>query len=90
MVFLEASACGKPCIAGNTGGQTDAVRDGETGLVVDGMDVTAVTSAMDRLLGDANLRRAMGESGRRHAQGFDWPKVVEKVRLLADNMMRGG
>ncbi len=87
MVFLEAAACGKPCIAGNTGGQSEAVRHGETGYVVDGTDIAAVTEALQQLLSDAALRRQMGEAGRQHAQGFDWPRVVEKIRQLADNMM---
>ncbi|NJL32153.1 MAG: glycosyltransferase family 4 protein [Phycisphaerales bacterium] len=90
MVFLEAAACGKPSIAGNTGGQADAVRNGETGLIVDGMDVREVTLALDRLLADEATRKTMGEAGCNHAQNFDWPKVVEKVHTLADNMIVDG
>ena len=39
MVFLEASATGLPVVAGDSGGAPDAVREGVTGLVVDGRDV---------------------------------------------------
>jgi len=38
IVYLEASAVGLPVIAGNSGGAPDAVREGETGYVVDGRD----------------------------------------------------
>lgn len=86
MVFLEAGACGKPSVAGNTGGQAEAVMDGETGLVVDGNDLSAVTAALDRLLGDADLRRRMGAAGRAKAETHDWPRVVQRTVELVENV----
>ena len=41
IVYLEASATGVPVVAGDSGGAPETVRDGETGLVVDGTDVGA-------------------------------------------------
>lgn len=64
IVFLEASACGVPVVAGNSGGAPETVRDGETGLVVDGRSVPAITDAIVQILSDPVRAAAMGEAGR--------------------------
>ncbi|WP_214326624.1 glycosyltransferase family 4 protein [Nonomuraea sediminis] len=66
IVFLEASASGLPVVAGDSGGAPDAVRHGETGLVVDGTDVEEVAAALVELLADPDRARKLG------AQGRDW------------------
>ena len=88
MVFLEAGACGKPCIAGSSGGQAEAVTDGQAGFVVDGAQQAAVTAALDRLLADAGLRQRMGEAGRARASSQDWPRVVQRTVDLADSLLK--
>lgn len=84
MVFVEAGACGKPVLAGQEGGQPEAVLHEETGLVVDGDDAAAVTAQLDRLLGDAGLRAKLGERGLAHARTLDWSAVVERTVALVD------
>ena len=64
IVYLEASACGLPVIAGNSGGAPDAVLEGETGLVVDGTKKEDVAAATIALLLDADRSKAMGIRGR--------------------------
>jgi phosphatidylinositol alpha-1,6-mannosyltransferase len=64
IVYLEASACGLPVIAGNSGGAPDAVLAGETGLVVDGTRVNEVASAVIELLSDPERSQRMGQRGR--------------------------
>ena len=64
IVYLEASACGLPVIAGNSGGAPDAVLAGETGLVVDGTKVNDVASAVVELLSDPMRSQRMGKRGR--------------------------
>ena len=64
IVYLEASACGLPVIAGNSGGAPDAVLDGVTGVVVDGRDVNAVADSIEGLLLDKERARDMGLRGR--------------------------
>jgi phosphatidylinositol alpha-1,6-mannosyltransferase len=64
IVFLEASACGVPVVAGNSGGAPETVRDGETGFVVDGRSVPAITDAIVQILSDPVRAAAMGEAGR--------------------------
>jgi phosphatidyl-myo-inositol dimannoside synthase len=73
IVFLEAAACGTPQIAGDSGGASEAVADGKTGIVLEHpTDVVEVASAMERLLADDGLRRKMGLDARSRAvEGFD-------------------
>jgi phosphatidyl-myo-inositol dimannoside synthase len=76
----EASACGLPVIGGSAGGIPDAVRDGETGLLVDGADAGAVVSAVRRLLADAELARRLGAGGRRAVETYyNWDRVAADV-----------
>ena len=64
IVYLEAAAFRRPVIAGAGGGAPEAIRDGVTGLVVDGNDVRAVAATLIQLGGDAPLRERMGTAGR--------------------------
>ena len=64
IVYLEASACGLPVIAGDSGGAPDAVLEGETGLVVDGTQKIEVAHAVVELLLDPDRSKAMGIRGR--------------------------
>lgn len=67
MTNLEAAAMGLPVVATDIPGCTDSVADGATGTLVPVADVPALTSAIDRYLGDEALRRAHGNAGRRRA-----------------------
>ena len=64
IVYLEASACGLPVIAGSSGGAPDAVLAEETGLVVDGRDVHAISKAVTELFADPARMSSMGQAGR--------------------------
>lgn len=67
IVYAEAAWRGVPSIAGLEGGASDAVLDGQTGLLCRGDDEHAVFEALNRLLGDEALRRELGDAARRHA-----------------------
>lgn len=64
IVYLEASACGLPVIAGDSGGAPDAVLAGKTGLVVDGRSSSVVAKAVIELLNDEQRCTEMGAQGR--------------------------
>ena len=64
IVYLEASACGVPVVAGRSGGAPETVLDGRTGLVVDGAAVAEVADAVAGLLTDRPRAAAMGVRGR--------------------------
>jgi glycosyltransferase involved in cell wall biosynthesis len=69
-VYLEAMACGCPVVASTAGGTPEAVVDGQTGVLVPPGDVEATAAALDRLLGNAALRRQMGQEGRRRVESY--------------------
>lgn len=80
MVLLEAAAMGVPTVGTRHGGIPEAVRDGETGILVPERDVPALTEAMYTLLRDQGLRRRMGTQARQMVeQEFD---VVKQSRAL--------
>lgn len=65
ITLLEAQACGLPVVAGRSGGSAEAVVDGVTGYLVDGSDEMDVARALLRLAESPELRKRMGEEGRR-------------------------
>ena len=77
VVCLEAMAHARPVVATAVGGLRDLVVDGETGLVVPPRDSAALRRALERLLGDAELRRRLGAAGRERARThFSWQTVT--------------
>ena len=75
---LEAMSHGRPVVATDVGGLRDLVVDGETGLVVPTRDPAALRPALERLLGDPELRRRLGAAGRQRAQErFSWAAVTD-------------
>jgi glycosyltransferase involved in cell wall biosynthesis len=62
--LLQASAAQVPIVASRAGGIPEAVRDGETGLLITPGDVAELGVALNRLLDDAPLRQRMGQAGR--------------------------
>lgn len=80
IVFLEAGSLGKPVIGGRSGGVPDAVRDGETGILVDGSSIDEIGSAIARLLSEPSRAREMGERGREFAATMTDAKVFSLYR----------
>jgi len=81
MVFLEAAAAGVPQVAGASGGATEAVVDGETGVLVnDPRQPAAAAVAIARLLDDDVLRDRMGRAARARAeQMFSWDVLAGRL-----------
>ena len=81
IVYLEASAFGRPILAFRTGGVPEAVRDGETGLLVPEGDLEALSAGLIRLMENRALRERLGAAGRIFAQSFRWETAA---RVLCD------
>ncbi|MFB6957096.1 glycosyltransferase family 4 protein [Streptomyces sp. NPDC056309] len=83
IVYLEASATGLPVVAGDSGGAPDAVLDGETGWVVRGGSPEEAADRVVTLLGDAELRRRMGERGRSWVEErWRWDLLAQRLQEL--------
>src|SRR5690606_5690728 len=80
IVYLEASATGLPVIAGDSGGAPAAVRDGETGFVVNGGDLARHAERLARLLADPALARRRGAAGRAWVER-EWRWDTQAARL---------
>jgi phosphatidyl-myo-inositol dimannoside synthase len=79
-VFIEAAACARPVVVGDSGGARESVVDGETGVLVDGSDVDAVADAVAGLLAEPVRARAMGVAGRVRAErDHAWPRIAERL-----------
>ncbi|HWK44771.1 MAG TPA: glycosyltransferase family 4 protein [Stellaceae bacterium] len=77
LVFLEAGAQGAPSIAGEIGGVADAVVDGETGFLVQPLDVAGFADRLMRLISDPSLRDRMGAQAKRYATELSWAATVK-------------
>lgn len=66
IVYLEAYAAGLPVVAGDSGGAPEAVINGKTGIVVNGRSVSAIASAVEFFLEDADRAASFGQAG------LDW------------------
>jgi phosphatidyl-myo-inositol dimannoside synthase len=83
IALVEASACGLAVVGGRSGGVPDAVREGETGILVDPDDAGALAEGITRLLADVELRRRMGAAGRRAVETYyNWDRVTRDLRLI--------
>jgi phosphatidylinositol alpha-1,6-mannosyltransferase len=90
MVFLEANAAGKPVIGGRSGGASEAILHGETGLLVDPNDDGELRSALHTLITNADLRRRLGATGLSRARSeFTWASRAAQIRELSSEIVAG-
>jgi phosphatidyl-myo-inositol dimannoside synthase len=81
--LLEASACGIPVVAGRSGGVSEAVRDGITGLLVNPESLEEAGSAVRRLLDDPSLASRLGMAGRQGVESYyNWDRVASDVARI--------
>ena len=89
-VIIEAAAVGLPAVASRIYGVTDAVVDGETGLLHDPADVGGMVAQMERLVSDPELRRSLGASAQRRAErDFSQGVVTAAVLDLYARLQHG-
>jgi phosphatidylinositol alpha-1,6-mannosyltransferase len=79
-VFIEAAACGRPVVVGDSGGARESLVDGETGILVNGSRRAEVADAVACLLEDPTRAEAMGAAGRaRVERDHTWPGIAERL-----------
>jgi glycosyltransferase involved in cell wall biosynthesis len=86
-VILEAMACGRPVVTTDTPGCREAVRHEDNGLLVPPRDVEALAAAIERLVGDPDLRRRLGARGRQRAEReFSTERVCAETLAVFDEV----
>ncbi len=86
LVFLEANACGRTVVGGRAGGAVEAVRDEETGLLVDGWSEQEIAAAINRLLADDELRTRLESGGYAHALANSWTTRAKEFQSLCHQL----
>jgi D-inositol-3-phosphate glycosyltransferase len=76
LVALEAQACGTPVLAAAVGGLVTAVRDGVSGVLIDGHDPVDWARTLASLLPERRRRAALARGAERHARDFSWTRTV--------------
>lgn len=84
LVYLEAMSAGLPIVCYDNGGQTDFLRDGETGFLVSLNNLQAFHESCSALIADAELRQEMGETSRRRVQSL----YIEQCALRYEQTFR--
>jgi phosphatidylinositol alpha-1,6-mannosyltransferase len=80
LVYFEAAAWGRPVIAGRSGGEIDAVVDGETGVLVDGESVSEVARAIRGLLANPQRLCSLAEAGRARVENtHNWTRAAAVI-----------
>ena len=79
MVLVEAQACAKPVIAGDSGGTAETMIIGETGFIIDCNQPKTLSHTLLALLNDPQKRHLMGQKARVHAAAtLDWK--IHKIK----------
>lgn len=83
IVYLEAMAHAKPCVAARVGGVPEVVVDGQTGLTLpDPLSIDDLAMALHRL-GDPDLRARLGAAGHARVQAhFTYPAFTRHAHAL--------
>jgi len=88
--ILEAMRAGLPVVATDVGGVSEAVIDGETGIVTSPRDAEVLGNAIQRLLSDPLLRDSMGKKGRqRYVEHFGKKQMLAKTAVVYSNLVGG-
>lgn len=86
IAFLDAMACGVPCVGTSVGAIPEIIEHGRTGFIVPPGDHIALSRTLNALLSDVPLQEAMGAAGRqRVADGMLWSHVADRL----DDRIRG-
>ncbi|GLX82094.1 glycosyltransferase family 4 protein [Thalassotalea eurytherma] len=86
MVLVEAQACGKPVIAGDSGGTKETMVVNESGYILDCTNNAVIANKINQYLEYPEQLKKMGLVGRSHVENeLDWVAHVEKAKQIFSN-----
>ncbi len=89
MVLVEAQSCGKPVIAGDSGGTLETMIPGQSGIIIDCRDPKKLAVAINHLLKEPEIRKSMGNTAVKWVhENFDWNSLVVKAEELYCKLTR--
>jgi phosphatidylinositol alpha-1,6-mannosyltransferase len=90
MVLVEAQACGRPVLAGASGGTAETMRPGDTGWLVNCDKPEPLAQALVDALSDATKLDQFGAAGRRWAvDQFDWDALAARASKVFNSISDG-
>jgi len=87
LVALEAQACGTPVVAASVGGLRTVVKDGYSGVLVDGHDPADWARVLGRLVAAPRRLQALSRGALRHASAFGWSATVDRLTTVYTGAM---
>ena len=63
--LLQAAAAAVPVVTTRAGGLPEAIQEGETGILIEPADISALATALKQLIDDTDLRLTLGLAGRK-------------------------
>jgi phosphatidylinositol alpha-1,6-mannosyltransferase len=89
--LAEAQSSGVPVVAGRSGGVPEAVRNGETGLLVEPESAEETADAIRALLRDPERAQRLGQAGRREIERFyNWDRATKDLLAIAEEFASSG
>jgi glycogen(starch) synthase len=89
LVALEAAALGTPLVVADTGGLTEIVEHGETGLVFPALDAAALADAVSEVLRDEVLARRVVRASRAVVErDYSWPTIAASTVTVYERAVR--
>ena len=89
IVNLEAMASGIPIVASNLGGIPDIVKNRENGLLAEPGNVQNLADELICLLNNEDMRKKLGDNGRKFVENFSWDKIAIKTEQLYRDILEG-
>ncbi|SHM19198.1 Glycosyltransferase involved in cell wall bisynthesis [Xylanibacter ruminicola] len=89
LVIVEAMACGLPVLSFDCeNGPRSIISDGEEGFLIPTFDIEEFSNRLIQLMNDADLRKSMGEKGRKKSQCYQIESVGNQWKQLFDELMQ--
>jgi len=88
LVIAEAMSSGKPVVVSDIPGVREVITDNVEGILVPPMDEKALSEKISILLSNPEMRKKMGESGRKKVEEkFSWDKVIGKIEEVYEQVV---